>query len=147
MSSTVDVNVLVGAANRDDPHHDACRTLVERLAAGPELWHLFWPVISGYVRITTSPRILQRPDTVRSALESVRLLLASPSVRVHGELDGFYAWFVAAQAEATGGNDVPGAHLVALMRQHGVATIYTRDRGFRRFDGVTVRDPAKSQPG
>ena len=27
------------------------------------------------------------------------------------------------------------------MREHGVATIYTRDRGFRRFDGITVRDP------
>ena len=37
----------------------------------------------------------------------------------------------------------PDAHLVALMRQHGVSTIYTRDRGFRRFDGLTVLDPAQ----
>lgn len=27
------------------------------------------------------------------------------------------------------------------MRQHGVRTIYTRDRGFRRFDAIEVIDP------
>jgi predicted nucleic acid-binding protein len=29
--------------------------------------------------------------------------------------------------------------VVALMRQHDVGVIYTRDRGFRRFDGIDVR--------
>jgi hypothetical protein len=27
------------------------------------------------------------------------------------------------------------------MREHGVAMIWTNDRGFRRFDGIEVRDP------
>ncbi len=27
------------------------------------------------------------------------------------------------------------------MRQHGVRTIYTRDRDFRRFDGIAAEDP------
>lgn len=27
------------------------------------------------------------------------------------------------------------------MRSHGVSAIYTRDRDFRRYDGITVRDP------
>jgi len=27
------------------------------------------------------------------------------------------------------------------MRQHGVRMIHTRDSGFRRFDGLDVRDP------
>jgi predicted nucleic acid-binding protein len=27
------------------------------------------------------------------------------------------------------------------MRQHGVATIYTRDRDFRRFDGIAAENP------
>jgi hypothetical protein len=27
------------------------------------------------------------------------------------------------------------------MRQHGVRLIYTRDRDFRRFDGLDARDP------
>jgi len=33
------------------------------------------------------------------------------------------------------------AHLAALMRQHGVGVIWTADRDFRRFAGVTARDP------
>jgi hypothetical protein len=27
------------------------------------------------------------------------------------------------------------------MRQHGVRVIYTRDRGFGRFDGIQAEDP------
>jgi predicted nucleic acid-binding protein len=27
------------------------------------------------------------------------------------------------------------------MRQHGVRVIYTRDRDYRRFDGIEPRDP------
>jgi hypothetical protein len=33
------------------------------------------------------------------------------------------------------------------MRQHGVSTIYTRDRDFRRFDGIRAEDPFSSRPG
>ena len=37
------------------------------------------------------------------------------------------------------GNLVSDAHLVALMKQHGVTVIWTDDRDFRRFEGMTVR--------
>lgn len=142
MSATVDVNVLVSAVNESDPHRDECIALVEGLATGPALWHLFWPVLSGFARIATNPAIFPRPLSVRQAMEIIDGLTSAPTVRVHGELDGFYQLFEAAQHEASGGPDVPDAHIVALMRQHGVSTIYTRDRGFRRFDGITVREPA-----
>jgi uncharacterized protein len=39
------------------------------------------------------------------------------------------------------GNDVPDGHIATLMRQHGVRVIYTRNRGFRRFDGIQAEDP------
>ncbi len=38
-------------------------------------------------------------------------------------------------------NLVPDAHIVALMHQNGVRTIWTHDRDFRRFDAIDVRDP------
>ena len=34
--------------------------------------------------------------------------------------------------------------IAALMRQYGVRTIYTRDRDFRRFDGIAVENPFDS---
>jgi uncharacterized protein len=39
------------------------------------------------------------------------------------------------------GNLVPDAHLAALLKQHGVRTLYTRDADFRKFDFLDVRDP------
>ena len=39
------------------------------------------------------------------------------------------------------GNDVADAAIVAMMTANGVSTIYSRDRGFRRFDGIRVIDP------
>jgi predicted nucleic acid-binding protein len=38
-------------------------------------------------------------------------------------------------------NLVPDAHLAAVLRQHGVRTLFTRDADFRKFDFLDVRDP------
>jgi hypothetical protein len=47
---------------------------------------------------------------------------------------------VADDADARG-NLVSDAHLVALMVQNGVGTIWTHDRDYRRFSGIEARDP------
>jgi uncharacterized protein len=39
------------------------------------------------------------------------------------------------------GNLVPDAHLVALMRENEVVSIWTHDRDFRKFEGIRVSDP------
>ncbi len=39
------------------------------------------------------------------------------------------------------GNLVPDAHLAALLRQHGVSTLYTLDRDSYKFAFLDVRDP------
>ncbi len=39
------------------------------------------------------------------------------------------------------GNLVPDAHLAALLRQHGVRTLHTRDADFRKFAFLESRDP------
>ena len=141
MSSTVDANVLVYAANTADPLNQPAAALVSRLAAGPELVYLFWPTLLGFLRIVTHPGILPRPLAPRDAMHNVEALLDRPHVRAPGEADGFWPLYRAAAGDQARGNDVPDAHLAALMRQHGVRLIYTRDRDFRRFDGIDARDP------
>ncbi len=49
-------------------------------------------------------------------------------------------WPALASVRATG-NLVPDAHLITLMRQHGVREIWSNDRDLRKFDGIVVRDP------
>jgi toxin-antitoxin system PIN domain toxin len=141
VSATVDANVLVYASNEGDPAHESARALVERLAAGPELVYLFWPAITGYLPIVTHPGILPRPLTPADATANVSHLLALPHVRAPGEEDGFWDLYRATAGGHARGNEVADSHLAALMRQHGVAVIYTRDRDFRRFDGIEARDP------
>ena len=42
-----------------------------------------------------------------------------------------------------GGNLVFDLHIAALMREHGIETIYTRDTDFYRFPFIRVVDPLK----
>lgn len=141
MSSTVDANILVYASNADDPLHDPARALVERLAAGPEIVYLFWPVLLGYLRIVTHSGILPAPLSPATAMRNIESLLDRPHVRAPGETDGFWPIFRTTAGDRPRGNEVPDAHVAALMRQHGVRLIWTRDRDFRRFAGVDARDP------
>ena len=141
MSATVDANVLVYASKEADPLHAPARDLLGRLAAGPDLVYLFWPALVGYLRIVTHAAVLPRPLAPEIAARNITGLLALPHVRTPGEADGFWALFRTTAGGHVRGNAVPDAHLATLMRQHGVSTIYTRDRDFRRFDGIRVEDP------
>ena len=141
MSSTVDANVLIYASNTADPLHRPAVELVQRLAEGPELVYLFWPTLMAYLRIVTHPAILPRPLAPKVAMQNIEALLERPNVRSPGEGDGFWPIYRSTSDGRPRGNDVPDAHLAALMRQHGVRLIYTRDRDFRRFDGIKARDP------
>lgn len=63
-------------------------------------------------------------------------------MRTAGESEGLWRSYLDVAEEAVPrGNLVPDAHIVALMREHGIRTIWTHDRGFRAFDGVRVCDP------
>lgn len=141
MSVTLDANVLVYASNEADPAHQPVRSLLDRLATSPDLVYLFWPVLMGYLRIVTHPAILPSPLSPREATENVTSLLARPHVHAPGEESGFWELYLKSQGDSVRGNDVPDAHIATLMRQYGVSTIYSRDRGFRRFEGIDVRDP------
>ena len=141
MSATLDTNILVYASNERDPAHRAARSLLERLAAGPDLLYLFWPTLVGYVRLVTSPRILTRPLSPVAAVGNVSELVRLPHVRTPGEADGFWDLYRATAGDRLRANDVPEGHIATLMRQHGVRVIYTRDRGFRRFEGIQVVNP------
>ena len=142
MSLTLDANILLFASDASSPRHAPARQLLEQVAAGPELTYLFWPTIMAYLRIATHPAIFTNPLPARTALDNIEALLSRPHVRAPGEAPSFWPRYreVAADAAPTG-NLVPDAHLVALMLDNEVRTIWTHDRDYRRFKGIEVRDP------
>jgi toxin-antitoxin system PIN domain toxin len=141
LSVTIDTNVLLYAANADDDAHLLAHELLERLAGGPDLLYLFWPTIMGFLRIVTHPAVFPRPYPPAQAITAITSLLERPNVRTPSENEGFWGLYRSTADSQTRGNQIPDAHLAALMRQHGVTTIYTRDRDFRRYDGIDARDP------
>ena len=142
MSYTVDANVLLYASDESSPVHARARELVGRLADGPEIAYVFWPTVMAYLRIATHPAVFARPLSIVEALGNIEQLLARPHVRSTGEGEAFWRSFRDVADDALPwGNLVPDAHLVALMVENDVRTIWTRDRDFRRFPRIEVRDP------
>ena len=95
-----------------------------------------------YLRIATHPGIFRAPLAPAEALGNVEALARLSNVRLLSEEPGFLDVY----REVTGafpvrGNLVPDAHLAALLRQHGVKRLYTRDADFRKFAFLEVRDP------
>jgi uncharacterized protein len=142
VTTTLDTNVLLYASDESSSFHGPALDLLETLAAGPDLVYVFWPVALGYLRISTHPAIFQKPLSPADAMANVDDLVSRPHVRTGGEADGFWDMYqqVATQVLVRG-NLVPDSHIVALMRQHGVPTIWSHDRDFRKFPGIKVRDP------
>ena len=142
MSATLDANVLLYASDTESPFHEAARELVARLARGPGIVYLFWPTVMGYLRLATHPAVFREPLPLSSAQANVQQLVSRPHVREASEGPRFWDRFTdVARDSSTTGNLVSDAHLVALMLEHEVTTIWTHDRDFRRFKGISVRDP------
>jgi hypothetical protein len=142
VSATIDANVLLYASDETSHRHERARALLGELAAGPELLYVFWPTVTAYLQIATHPSVFERPLRPEEALRNVERLLAASAVQTAGEEPRFWQVFREAAADgAARGNLVPDAHLVALMRQSGVRTIWTHDRDFHRFPGLDIRDP------
>ena len=142
MSYTIDANVLLYASDESSPVHARARAFVERLADGPELVYLFWPTVMAYLRIATHPAVFARPLAAFEAIGNVEQLLVRPHVRTTGEQERYWERFREVAEDAMpAGNLVPDAQLVALMLENDVRTIWTRDRDYRRFGRIEVRDP------
>jgi toxin-antitoxin system PIN domain toxin len=142
MSFAIDANLLLYASDQESPWHDAAVLRLDEVALGPEIVHLFWPTVMAYLRIATHPAVFARPLSHADARSNIQALLELPHLQTSGEQEAFWRRFTeVADDVAPTGNLVPDAHLVSLMLENGVRTILTRDRDYRKFRGITVRDP------
>jgi uncharacterized protein len=142
LSFTFDANVLLYASDESSEHHSRARRFLGEVASGDELVYLFWPTVMAYLRIATHPAVFEKPLRPPDAIANVDQLLALPHVQTIGEQDRFWDAYRRSAREADArGNLVSDAHVVALMVENGVRTIWTRDRDYRRFAGIEARDP------
>lgn len=142
MSYSVDVNILLYASDQSNARHITAHRFMQSRVSDPDLFFVSWQTLMSYLRISTHPSIFSQPLSPAQALGNVEALLDLPRVRVLAEEDGFLEVYREMTAHfPVRGNLVPDAHLAALLRQHGVGTLYSNDADFKKFDFLTVRNP------
>jgi hypothetical protein len=138
----IDTNILVYAHRAETPHHASARTLVMQLATSPRPWAIPWPCLYEFIKVVTHPRIFDPPTVLVDAMAVVESLAAAPGVVLLGDGPAHLGYLRRAADDARAeGSLIHDAHIVALALEHGVTELLSSDRDFRRFRGLTVRDP------
>lgn len=136
-----DLNLLVYAYNSDAPGHRRAKAWWESCLSETRPVGLPWVVILGYLRLTTSRRVLVDPFTTQEALGHIRSWIERPQVQVlhpgSRHLDLMDSLMHDAQASGDLTTDV---HLAALAIEHQ-AELNTNDGDFSRFPGLRWTNP------
>ena len=138
----VDTNLLVYAHREDSPWHDAAYTRIAELAESRTPWTIPWPCLHEFLSIVTHPRIFSPPTPLEKAIAQVEAWLESPSLVLISESADY--WPLLRSTILTGkvsGPLIHDARIAALCQHHGVSELWTADRDFSRFPGLTVRNP------
>jgi hypothetical protein len=138
----VDTNILVYAHREDSPWHDTAYQRIAQLAEGRQPWAIPWPCLHEFLAIITHPRIYAPPTPLALAIDQVEAWLESPTLALLSESEGY--WHELRSAMETGrvaGAQVHDARVASLCRIHGVRELWTADRDFSRFPGLTIRNP------
>ena len=137
----VDANLLLYAANRGAPEHEAARTWLDARLGGTARVGLAWPSLLAFVRLASNPLVMRHPVTVTAAWTQAKEWLATdvawvplPTER-HPETLGSLLQLPAMSARL-----VPDAHLAALAIDHGL-TLCSTDGDFAKFPGLTWENP------
>jgi toxin-antitoxin system PIN domain toxin len=142
MSFALDVNVLLYASDQSSPFNEKAAEFLAECARGREVFCLGWVTIMSYLRIATHPAIFEHPLTHDEARTNIEALLSLPHCRVIGEDERFWEIYKSVTEDVpTRGNLVPDAHLASILADHGIRTVCTHDRDFRKFDFLEVLDP------
>jgi len=129
------------------PYHRRAKSFVETCIAQQELFYLGWPTVMSYLRIATHPAVLTVRYPPDEAMKNIETLLSLPHARFLSEAEGFWhVYHTTTSGIPTRGDLLPDGHLAALLRYHGVKTLYTHDRDFLKFPFLDVRDPFAGNP-
>ena len=138
----VDTNILVYAHRQDSSFHRAADKQITDLAESDQIWAIPWPCLYEFLAIATHPKIYNPPTPLEDALIQVDCWLASPRLRLIGELEG--VWFSFKTLLKKGrilGPQVHDARIAAICLQNGVTTLLTADRDFSRIEGLELLNP------
>jgi toxin-antitoxin system PIN domain toxin len=139
-----DTNLLLYAYNSTDPRHTLARNWFKEVVNGSEPVAFCWPVILGFLRVSTNQRAFLQAFEIAEAIEIVNRWLRQPNSVVIAQTERH--WVVLSDLLIKGqvrGPVTTDAEIAALAVEHG-ATVYSADRDFLRFPNVTLVNPLGS---
>lgn len=129
----VDANVLLYAADSTSRDHAACRDWLVSALNGSARVGLPAQSIGAFLRISTHPRVMDRPLTADEAWSIASAWLDAPAAWVPEVTDRTLAVLgELVVTHAVTGNLVTDAQLAAQAIEHGLAVV-TLDTDFARF--------------
>ena len=134
-----DVNVLVAAHHTIHAQHDPAMQWVLQMRAENQQgikqggsMTLTMPVISGFVRLATHPKIFAKPSTPDHAIGFVDWLLEDSNTRLIGQTTEWQHFRTLILSQKLQANHVPDAWLASLALSLGEPFV-TFDKGFRQL--------------
>ena len=125
------------------PQHKPARAWLDDRLNGPAQVGLPWPSLLGFLRITTNPRVFERPLAIAVAWRQVLDWLNCQPVWIPVPTDRHVHILGSLLLEAgSRANLVPDAHLAALAIEHGL-TLCSTDGDFARFPGLRWGNPLR----
>lgn len=138
----VDTNLLVYAHREDSSFHRPAARAMSQLAEGRSPWAIPWACVHEFLGVVTHPRIYTPPTPLAAALDQVGFWLESPTLSMLGENAGYWDELRrAALAGKVSGPMVHDARIAAICASHGVRELWSADRDFSRFAGLSIRNP------
>jgi hypothetical protein len=138
----IDTNILVYAHRQDSEFHPRAARCLSDLAEGRAAWAIPWPCLHEFLAIVTHPRIYNPPTPLTAALNQIDAWLESPSLVLLSETElHWYALRTLVEASQVTGARIHDARVAALCSQHGVQELWSVDRDFGRFAGVSAVNP------
>lgn len=139
-----DINLLIYAHNDQDSRHIIAKTWWESRLNGDKPVGLPWVVTSGFIRLMTHPRVLNRPMTAAQATDTVRAWLQQPVVRIVTPGEDFTDIFLNyLNTIGTAGNLTTDAQIASIVVENQ-ATLFSNDSDFERFPGLRWKNPLKT---
>ena len=137
-----DVNVLLYAYFQESPAHELARDWIDAALLGKEIVGTPDVVLSGFIRIGTNSALFSEPATTAEAFSAVeRFHLPPNGFRLHPAPRHWAVFRELVVGSGAGSKDISDAYLAAFAIEND-ATFVTFDRGFAKFPGLKVFNPA-----
>jgi len=138
----IDTNILVYAHRVDSEWHSVAVEKLTELAQGRSPWAIPWPCVHEFYSIVTHPKIFTPPTPRETALDTLEAWQESPTLVLLSETPGYWRLLKSlVTGSKIAGPQVHDARIAALCLHHGVRELWSADRDFSRYAGLTVRNP------